>query len=196
MEHERQLVALLRGQPWLMEALGAGRALGLSSWAIGAGAIRSLVWDRLCGHARPTPIPDIDLVYFDPADLSPEREHQLEAQLRTALPSLNWEVCNQAAVHLWREQEPGRPLPPLQSLADGVASWPETATSVAAWLDEEDRVRILAPCGLDDLMNGVLRHNPRHGNAAVFERRLMDKQFLQRWPALRRPPARDYTPPK
>lgn len=196
MEHEQRLVALLRGQPWLMEALGAGRALGLSSWAIGAGAIRSLVWDQLCGHARPTPIPDIDLVYFDPADFRPEREHQLEAQLRAALPSLNWEVCNQAAVHLWREQEPGYLLPPLQSLADGVASWPETATSVAAWLDEEDYVRILAPCGLDDLMNGVLRHNPRHCSAAIFERRLADKRFLQRWPALRLLPAQDYTPPK
>lgn len=196
MEHERQLAALLRGQPWLMAALGAGRALGLSSWAIGAGAIRSLVWDRLCRHAQPTPLPDIDLVYFDPTDLRPERERQLEGRLRAALPGLNWEVCNQAAVHLWGEREPGQPMTPWQSLADGVASWPETATAVAAWLDEEDRVRILAPCGLEDLMNGVLRHNPRHCSAAVFERRLADKRFLQRWPALRLLPARDYTPPR
>ena len=46
-------------------------------------------------------------------------------------PDVPWEVTNQAHVHLWFEEHFGHAVPPLSSLSDAVASWPEYATSVA-----------------------------------------------------------------
>jgi uncharacterized protein len=44
-----RLIALLAGSAFTMQALSAARELGWSSWCIGTGAIRSLVWDHLQG---------------------------------------------------------------------------------------------------------------------------------------------------
>ncbi|WP_235505003.1 nucleotidyltransferase family protein [Variovorax sp. Root318D1] len=48
-----------------MAALRVVRSLGLQSWCIGAGAIRSLVWDTLHEFDRRSPVEDMDVVYFD-----------------------------------------------------------------------------------------------------------------------------------
>jgi hypothetical protein len=43
----------------------AAREVNAPEWWIGAGAIRTAVWDRLHGYAQPTPLADLDLIYFD-----------------------------------------------------------------------------------------------------------------------------------
>src|SRR5258708_39817680 len=45
---EQELQQIIQTTPWFMSALGATRELNLTSWCIGAGAIRNLDWDRLC----------------------------------------------------------------------------------------------------------------------------------------------------
>jgi hypothetical protein len=47
---------------------------------------------------------DVDLGFFDPDDLSPQRDAEVEAALRERAPDLPWEAKNQAAVHLWHPQ--------------------------------------------------------------------------------------------
>ena len=42
-----------------------------------------------------------------------------------------------------------------------VATWPETATAVAVRLDGNDQLQITTACGLQDLLQGVSRRNPR-----------------------------------
>ena len=46
-DHEQSLAAMVTESDELMAALRVVRSLGLRSWCIGAGAIRSLVWDTL-----------------------------------------------------------------------------------------------------------------------------------------------------
>ena len=60
----------MRATPWLMAALEAARDVDPPDWLIGAGAVRTAVWDRLHGHAEPTPLRDLDLAFYDPDDLS------------------------------------------------------------------------------------------------------------------------------
>jgi hypothetical protein len=176
-----QLAAWVAQDAALMCALRAAASLGLASWCIGAGAVRTLVWDRLHGAASPAAAaPDVDLVFHDAADTSPALEQRLQARLQQLLPGVPWEVVNQAAVHHWL---PGA-LRPLQSLEEGVGSWPETATCVGVWLDGAGAVRIVAPLGLADLLAGVVRHNPVRVPAQVYRRRLAEKRFAQRWPGL------------
>ena len=40
---------VLRATPWLMEALRAARAVDPPDWLLGAGAVRTAVWDHLHG---------------------------------------------------------------------------------------------------------------------------------------------------
>lgn len=143
----------------LMAALRAVRSLGLRSWCIGAGAIRSLVWDTLHGFDRRSAVEDLDVVYFD-VEASPEQDAGLENQLRSAMPGFNWEVTNQAAVHRWLAAALGQVVPPLASLEEGVATWPEFATCVGVWLNEDGSLGVVAPHGLDDLFALRVRHNP------------------------------------
>ncbi|MBH9576823.1 nucleotidyltransferase family protein [Inhella sp. 1Y17] len=168
-----------------MRALHAARQLGLQNWCIAAGAVRNPVWDRLFGCTSPTA--DVDLVYFDATDTDPQRDRALQAELRAMAPEWDWEVVNQAGVHHWYEASYGGVLPPYRSLDDALARWPETATAVGLRLEPDDRLTVLAPLGLQDLFDGVLRHNPAGGSVAQFQQRLVDKRFLQRWPGLRMP---------
>ena len=50
-------------------------------------------------------------------------------------------------------------VPRLRSCAEGVATFPETASSVGGRLLDGDGMLVVAPHGLDDLFGRVCRHN-------------------------------------
>ncbi|MEO2216775.1 nucleotidyltransferase family protein [Chromobacterium vaccinii] len=177
------LAELICASPWLMRALRAARDLGLADWCIGAGAVRSLVWDALHGfESKPSALSDIDLVYFDASDLSAERDVALQRRLVSEHPELPWEVTNQAAVHLWFAGHFGYEVEPLPSLEAAVATWPEYATAVGVALNADDSLRIIAPFGLDDLFGMTVRRNPARASAEIYRRRVADKRYRERWP--------------
>ncbi|WP_374350947.1 nucleotidyltransferase family protein [Chitinimonas sp.] len=179
-----RLRALIAATPWLMTALAAVRDLALPEAAIAAGAIRNLLWDDLHGFAHPAPQGDIDVICFDPtASLADDARWQ--ALLQERLPHWHWEVVNQALVHHWYRDDTGQPPPANCSLAAGMARWPETATAVAARLDAQGNIALIAPFGLDDLFSLTLRRNPACASRQAFAQRVRDKQWLQRWPQLR-----------
>ncbi|WP_317202003.1 nucleotidyltransferase family protein [Janthinobacterium sp.] len=177
-----RLLSIVYASPWMMAALAAVRELGLESWCIGAGAVRNLVWDALHGHQLPSALADIDVAYFDTAALGPEREAALQERLAQILPGQPWEVCNQAAVHLWFESCFGYPVAPLQSLEEAVASWPEYATAVALTMQPDGTVDIIAPYGLGDLFDIVVRRNPARVSVDTYRRRVARKGYAERWP--------------
>ena len=117
-----RLASIARACGWFMDSLHAAKQLGLNSWCIGAGAVRNLVWDHLHGFDTPSGLPDVDVVYFDPLHLSPERDTALAAALSAARPEFSWEVTNQAAVHLWYEPCFGLAVEPLPSLDAAIAT--------------------------------------------------------------------------
>ncbi|RFP10608.1 MULTISPECIES: nucleotidyltransferase family protein [unclassified Duganella] len=180
---EQRLLDLVRTSAELMAALSAARSLALDSWCIGAGAVRTLVWDALHGHAFATPLADVDLVYFAP-DAPPQRDAELEARLRQLMPGLEWEVTNQAHVHTWFMREFGREVAPLLSLEEGVATWPEYATCIGVALAADGTIRVIAPHGLEDLFGLRVRHNPARADAGTYRHRVVSKRFAQRWPLL------------
>jgi uncharacterized protein len=121
---------------------------------------------------------------FDEGNVSRERDRRVERQLGERLPSVPWEVTNQAGVHLWYERKFGDPIAPVRSIDDAVGRWPETATSVAVRL-EATSLRVIAPLGLGDLLGMVLRRNPRQVTRDYFLRRLREKRIGERWPQVR-----------
>src|SRR4051794_38885435 len=81
-----RLRALVHADPWLLGALEAVRASGLPHAAVGAGALRDLVWDAAHGRRERPPPRDLDVAYHDPHDLSAEAEQAADAALRARLP--------------------------------------------------------------------------------------------------------------
>ena len=165
-----------------MGVLATARDERLPDWFVGAGAVRDLVWDVRFGHGfDPANVEDIDLVYFDPTDLTKNREHEIEARLGS-----RWDVTNQAAVHTWFHTKfGGEPVPPLTSTVEGMATWPEHATCVGVRLEDDDSLTIAAPHGLGALLDGVWSTNPMRVSPDVAVGRLAKKDPGKRWPRLR-----------
>jgi hypothetical protein len=180
---ESRLIRMVRSSVELMDMLDVASRLKLASWCIGAGAVRSLVWDQLHGFAVPSSGGDVDVVYYD-EQAGPEQDGELLNRLLGFRPAVRWEVTNQALVHHWFFEQHSQVLPPLHSLAEGIATWPEYATCVGVSLDSRKAIRVIAPHGLQDLFQLRVRHNPTRASAAVFNERLMSKQFSARWPKL------------
>lgn len=178
------LRALVLAHAPLMRWLRAAREHGPEGGCIAAGAIRSLVWNHLHGYPLDSHAPaDIDFVYHDPTDLTPGYEADVARRLRETAPDAPWEVVNQARVHLWRRDSQGAAPAPAASLADGIAAWPETATCVGVGLDPEDELYIVAPHGLADLFELVLRPSPA-ADPHAFAQRLAAKRHAETWPRL------------
>ena len=70
------------------------RTLRLASWCIGAGAVRNVMWDALSGKREPSALADVDVAYFDAADILPERDQQLQRALSTIRPDVPWEYID------------------------------------------------------------------------------------------------------
>lgn len=180
--YEAQLKQLISQNERVMTLLQTVRRCDPPDWLVGAGVIRNLVWDHLHGYTEPHLPRDIDVAFFDPADLSPERDTAVTAQLTALLPTVEWEATNQAAVYLWYAAEFGKVVPPLRSTAEAIATWPETATCTAVRLLPDDSWRIVAPFGLSDLFQMILRRNPARVTVEQFHQRLQSKQIRQKWP--------------
>lgn len=179
----QRLVTMVTSSERLMAALEAARALELPSWCIGAGAVRSLVWDTLHGFKARSVLGDMDLVYFDP-QARPENDAALAHRLCSVMPDIRWEVTNQAGVHRWFADALGQEVPPLTSLEEGVATWPEFATCVGVFLNRDGSLGIVAPHGLDDLFHLRVRHNPARASAETYRQRVQGKRFGEQWPLL------------
>ena len=184
-ELEQQLVTIASESPWFMQALLAVRKLQLSSWCIGAGAVRNLVWDALHQVASPSALSDVDVAYYDATNLTAEHDAQLQQALASYLPSVPWEVTNQAGVHQWFEAFFGHAVEPLRSLEEAVASWPEYATSVGISIQPNGSLQVTAPHGLQDLFALVVRRNPTRVSVETYRQRVAQKRYAERWPKVK-----------
>jgi hypothetical protein len=62
---------------------------------------------------------------------------------------------------------------------------PEAATSVAVRLDADGCVRVVAPLGLDDLFDCIVRRNPSRASVSMFKARVEAKRYSELWPRVR-----------
>ena len=185
--NEKDILSLIQKDRWMMEILKSVKRLNLPDWWIGAGFVRSKVWDFLHDHKVRTPISDIDVIYFDKSDFSAEeslsettkKEVEYEKQLREIMPGVDWSVTNQARMHLFHDDKP------YKSSEEGLRHWVETATCIGVKLDEKDKLILTAPHGIYDLVNLIFRPTTTsYKNTKRFEERIKNKKWLSKWPKL------------
>ena len=175
------LVAHIIAQdPVAMKQLRAVRALALPDWCIAAGFVRNRVWDHLHGITPARQPVDIDVLYFDAADLSKDHEIEHEKRLDGLLPSLPWQVRNQARMHVPKN------LPPHRDTSDAMTYWLETVTAVGVRLEADDSLTVVAPLGTEDLLGLCCRPTVfGHTQRDDYEKRIASKRWRELWPKVR-----------
>ena len=178
-----RLAAIVRQHPFLSVVLERFEAVTLPEAWLVAGAVAQSVWNASFGRAPAWGLKDLDIVYFDGADLSAATEAGHEARLRALFADLpvKLDVKNEARVHLWYKDAFGNGIDPYQSTEDAIATFPTTATSIGVQPDN-DTLRFCAPFGLDDLLGGIVRPNKRQITRAVYEKKIARWRTL--WPEL------------
>lgn len=185
---EDRFVEIVRGVPTTMQVLETVRELDLPDWMVFSGAVYQPVWNHLTGRAPDYGIKDYDVAYHDDSDTSYEAEDVVIKRVAAAFePPLRdlVEVRNQARVHLWFEKKFGadEPYPPLEDSAAALERFVATAFCVGVRLEADDRLRVWAPFGLEDLFALRLRPNPlRVKGAGGWERTTASAKA--RWPEI------------
>jgi hypothetical protein len=160
------------------------RTIQLPQWRLVAGCLYQTVWNVLAGRPRGTGIKDYDLIYYDDNDLSWNAEdvviRQVAAATRDCVGPV--EVRNQARVHLWFADRFGCAYPQLGSADEALRLYASIVHAVGVRLDDDDRLDIAAPFGLDDLFAMVIRPNPVLDNAASHASKAQRAKAI--WPEI------------
>ena len=166
--------------PFRRSVIEAAKSLGLPDGAIGAGFVRQPIWDHLHGFQPTDRFADIDVLYFDPSDLTPESELRIEQELGRRMPGVPWEVTNQARMHGHNDD------PAYRDTEDAIAHWLETPTALAVRLAPRATVGLIAPFGFGDLL--AIQIKPTAAGirrSDAYRQRLHQKEWHQRWPKVR-----------
>ena len=163
-----RLAAIIGADPDLMRLMRAIRPLRLPQWRLVAGCLYQTVWNTLTGRPRGTGIKDYDLIYFDPTELSFEAEDAVIRRVAAATAGCVGpvEMRNQARVHLWFAERFGADYPQLASADESLRYYASVVHAVGVRLDDDDRLDIVAPFGLDDVFAMLIRPNYALANAA------------------------------
>lgn len=177
--NEQDIVQLVKEDEWMMDILEAAKSLNLPDWWVCAGFVRSKIWDVLHGFTERTPMPDIDVIYFDKTNLDEEIEKKLEKKLIIINPNIPWSVKNEARMHVRNN------IPPYSSSVDAISKFPETATALGLKLDIQNNVVLTAPYGIEDVVNLVVKPTPyfeeTKERAQIYEERIAKKNWTSIW---------------
>ncbi|ABV36079.1 protein of unknown function DUF925 [Shewanella sediminis HAW-EB3] len=188
-DYEQQLRQWINESPRHIRALLAANELALPQWMLAAGFVRNLAWDRLHGLSV-SPFTDIDVIYFDPTDLSREAERRYEAKLRDLVPEYPWSVKNQARMHLKNGDKS------YSSTLDAMGYWPEKETAIAVSIVADGKTAaegaLTLQCGtivfssafgFESLFQLKLTPNPKRP-LTLFNHRVRTKGWLDTYPRL------------
>ncbi|WP_255247515.1 nucleotidyltransferase family protein [Paucisalibacillus globulus] len=178
--NEQAIVDLLSSDKETMSALRIVQSLDLPDWWICAGFVRSKIWDKQHGFSHTTLVDDVDVVYFDQHNTDESIEKELEQRLRSTLPTIPWSVKNEARMHHVNGLEP------YIDTIDAISKFPETVTAIGIKLDTNDSLRLVAPHGVDDILNMAVRPTPYFTDSnqrmQIYHHRIQKKKWHNRWP--------------
>ena len=177
MSHQLKIIELINQDPTRLKALSCVKRLNLPQCYLAAGFVRNLVWDYLHSKSENTHLNDVDVVYFNENETQADMYKEYEYQLTQLMPELNWQVRNQAVMHIRNEDNP------YKSTLDAMSYWPEKETALAVRKLDDNEFECITAFGFESLFNFCITHNPKR-KKYVFEHRISSKGWLNIWPNL------------
>jgi uncharacterized protein len=179
-----RLERLILASPILAPIVRQWEAIALPDCWLVAGALAQTVWNDTFGFEPAYGVKDVDLVYFDGADLSEAAEAEHEARIRHMFSGrgITIDVKNEARVHLWYSRKFGNEILPYTSTRHAISTFPTTATAIGVQ-PTRSALLISAPFGLDDLFETIVRPNKTKITPAVYAAKVT--RWRAFWPRLR-----------
>ncbi|RVD17729.1 nucleotidyltransferase family protein [Mesorhizobium sp. M4B.F.Ca.ET.017.02.2.1] len=183
-EQRLAFLGIIATDPLIGETLARVRDLALPDWLVVSGALYNSVWNHLTGKPPGYGIKDVDLFYFDDADLSYEAE---DAVIRRAARhfdglTLPVEVRNQARVHLWYPEKFGQECPRYTSSSESVSYFASKTHAVGVRYDADGELDLVAPFGLDDVFSFRITPNRVTDNQRTHE--VKGRRAQECWPEI------------
>jgi hypothetical protein len=184
---EKTFLNLILNNKKIAEILNRGFLEELPNWYLVAGCLNQTIWNQLTNKEIENEIKDYDIIYFD-ADISGDKEKDIQEKSKEHYSDLeiNLDVINQARVHLWTEKDWGLKMRPLVSCEDAIASWPITVSCIGI-RKEKDQYIIMAPYGLTDSLEMILRPNKTTVMREI-DFNYKSNKWIKKWPELTRIP--------
>jgi hypothetical protein len=181
-QHE-SLQSVLMESPLLAPIIDGWEKLGLPDCWLVAGSLAQTVWNRAFNLPPTHGISDVDIVYFEPRDLSGGTEALHATRIREAFPHLpvRIDVKNEARVHLWYAAKFGYAIAPYTSTIDAITTFPTTATAIGLQ-KAPNGLTLNAPYGVDDLLRAIVRPNKKQITRERYEAKI--SRWIKTWPDL------------
>jgi hypothetical protein len=178
-EQCRLLETILRNNSGVYRVISNLDLFNLPNAYVSAGCITQTVWNFQDGKPISYGISDIDVIYYDKDDLTPETESKIEYELRAYFSDIGYkiDITNEARTHLWYESKFGIAIPAYISSEDAINSWiPATAIGVKYFNRE---FCVYAPFGLNDMYGQIVRPNKSLATREHFE--LKSAKWQSKW---------------
>lgn len=168
-EQSKLLESILQENRGVYQVVSALERFKLPNAYVAAGCITQTIWNFQDGKPLHNGISDIDVIYYDDNDLSPESESEIETSFNKHFSDIGYkiDITNEARTHLWYESKFGIAISPYISSEDAINSWiPATAIGIKYC---NGKFYIYAPFGMNDLFGQIIRPNKLLATKEHFE---------------------------
>ncbi|MCK5829889.1 MAG: nucleotidyltransferase family protein [Methylococcales bacterium] len=168
----------IAGDDYRLSCLNVASRQMNDEWYLSAGFVRNLIWDKLQGNNKNTPLNDIDLIYFDPSNISMQHELQIENVLNHLMPETHWQVKNQAKMSIQHGHKQ------YKNCIEAMSFWPELETAIGVNISKDGKLKIVSPFKASEIVALSITKNHKC-TADVFHKRVSEKGWLKLWPDLK-----------
>lgn len=154
----------------------------LSNYYVGAGAINQTIFNYYHDYPLDYGIKDFDIVYFD-SDTSYDAEDKVIKEVKNKLDDIkiDFDIKNQARVHLWYNEKHKTNREPYSSVEDAISRWGATVTCVGVRMEHSHLV-VFAPFGLNDIFSMTIRPVKKDMTKEQYEKRA--QKWKNKWEKL------------
>ena len=154
----------------------------LKNYYVTAGAINQTILNYYHDYELDYGIKDYDIVYFD-EDVSYEKEDKIIKMIKSLLKDIDveYDVKNEARVHLWYKDKFGIEILPYNSVEDAISRFGATITCIGVRI-ENNKLEVFAPYGLNDIFSMIIR--PIKEDFKKEQYKIRAEKWKNKWPLL------------
>lgn len=133
-EQNETFIKIIKQNSDLVTILDYIYELKLPNFYIAAGSVFQTIWNYYDNKPLNFGIKDIDIIYYDPINLSKESEQKLEKTIEDYLKKagLNYEldIHNEARMHLWKKDNENKNIDQYKNSEDAIDQWIATVHAI------------------------------------------------------------------